>query len=100
MFFKKKKSFDLSIEEAMQKDIRLVDVRSKEEFNQGYIKNSVNFPLDTIEQIDINKDKKLYVYCYSGSRSAMAIRKLKQMGYTDITNIGGIKDYTKQLQRR
>lgn len=101
MFFRKRKKIDIYIDEVTQeKDIALIDVRSKGEFDSGSIVSSKNIPLETISEIDLNKNQKIYVYCYSGSRSAMALRQLKRMGYTDVTNIGGIKDYTKELQRR
>ena len=50
----------------------LLDVRTAEEYRDGYIDGSVNVPLDRISSIENTvKDKStpLYVHCYSGSRS-------------------------------
>lgn len=74
----------------------LIDVRTPEEYRDGHIDGSINLPLDRISFIENtveNKNTPLYVYCYSGSRSGRAVSYLKQNGYTDVTNIGGIKNY-------
>lgn len=74
----------------------LLDVRTEEEYRNGHIDGSINLPLDRISFIeDAIKDKStpLYVHCYSGSRSGQAVTYLKQMGYTNATNIGGISSY-------
>jgi rhodanese-related sulfurtransferase len=39
------------------------------------------------------KDKKVIVYCASGGRSALAGRVLKDMGYTQVYNMGAFKDW-------
>lgn len=74
----------------------LLDVRTSEEYRDGHINGSINLPLDRISSIgDTVKDKStlLYVHCYSGSRSGQAVSLLKQMGYTNAKNIGGIGSY-------
>ncbi|MBR4163908.1 MAG: rhodanese-like domain-containing protein, partial [Solobacterium sp.] len=40
-----------------------------------------------------NKDKKIYVYCLSGMRASRAVKQLRNMGYTNVKNIGGINSY-------
>ncbi len=37
--------------------------------------------------------KTIIVYCASGGRSAMAGKLLKDMGYADVRNLGGFKDW-------
>lgn len=95
MFFRKKKSIDDYVDE-VNEDIVLIDVRSKDEYREGHFKGSQNIPLERIKNINIDKRKTLYVYCYSGSRSASAVRQLKSMGY-NATNIGGIYKTKKKL---
>lgn len=78
----------------------LLDVRSVEEYRGGHIEGSVNLPLDKIATVgNIVKDKKtpLYVHCLSGARSGQAVSRLKQMGYTNATNIGGISGYREKV---
>ena len=42
---------------------------------------------------NFTKDKKIIVYCASGGRSALAGRVLKDMGYTQVYNMGAFKDW-------
>jgi phage shock protein E len=75
----------------------LLDVRTKEEYESGHIENSQNIPLQQIEKVIAkitDKNTPLFVYCQSGARSSSATSALKQMGYQDVTNIGGIGSYT------
>jgi rhodanese-related sulfurtransferase len=37
--------------------------------------------------------KTIIVYCASGGRSALAGKTLKDMGYKDVRNLGGFKDW-------
>lgn len=74
----------------------LLDVRTKEEYESGHIENSENIPLQQIEKVIAkitDKNTPLFVYCQSGARSGRATSALKQMGYLNVTNIGGISSY-------
>lgn len=71
----------------------VVDVRTPEEFRGGAYPGAVNIPLDELhmrvdELGDISRD--ITLYCASGARSAYAQRMLMQMGYTNVTNGGGL----------
>ena len=81
-------------------DIVLVDVRTKEEFAAGHIPGAVCIPVDTIAagaELPFGVDVKLFVYCRSGSRSARAAKKLVELGYTDVTDIGGIINWPYEI---
>ena len=74
----------------------LLDVRTPDEYRGGHIEGSVNLPLDrigTIENVVKDKETALFVHCLSGARSGQAVSQLKRMGYTNVTNIGGISNY-------
>lgn len=74
----------------------LLDVRTVEEYRQGHIDGSLNIPLQNIHSVKNNipdLDKPIYVHCLSGARSAQATSALKSMGYTNVTDIGGISSY-------
>lgn len=74
----------------------LLDVRTKEEYEAGHIENSVNIPLQQMENVEkriTDKSTPLFVHCQSGARSASAASILKKMGYSNVTNIGGISSY-------
>ena len=74
----------------------LLDVRSSREYQSGHIPDSHNLPLNHIESaadlVD-DKDAKIFVYCQSGSRSRQAASALKNMGYANVKNIGGMAAY-------
>jgi rhodanese-related sulfurtransferase len=42
---------------------------------------------------NFSKDKNIIVYCASGGRSALAGKALKDMGYTQVFNMGAFKDW-------
>ena len=74
---------------------RLIDVRTVEEFNAGYVEGGVNLPLDKIQSgvfPTSAKDTKIYVYCRSGNRSAQAKALLQKAGYTNVIDLGGMND--------
>ena len=80
----------------------LLDVRTPEEYRSGHIPGSRNIPLQTIDRVGSvaeNKDTALYVYCQSGARSRQVAGMLKQMGYTNVNNIGGIAAYAGKVER-
>ena len=80
----------------------LLDVRTPEEYRSGHIPGSKNIPLQTIDRVGSvaeNKDTALYVYCQSGARSRQAAGMLKQLGYTNVNNIGGIAAYAGKVER-
>ena len=39
------------------------------------------------------KDRTVILYCASGARSALAGKTLKDMGYADVRNLGGFRDW-------
>jgi len=79
----------------------LLDVRTPQEYREGHIPGSRNVPLQTIDKVAAvvdNKDKALFVYCYSGARSNQAAGMLQRMGYSNVTNIGGIAAYAGEVE--
>ena len=80
----------------------LLDVRRIEEFNVGHIDGAVLVPHDTIAEkvgaVVPDKNTPVYVYCRSGRRSAIAVEAMKKLGYTDLTDLGGIDDAKKRLR--
>lgn len=77
-------------------DIVLLDVRTQEEFDEGHIPGAVCLPNESItadRELPFGKDARLFLYCRSGRRSAEAAKKLVSVGYTDVTDFGGIIDW-------
>ena len=72
-----------SINSIIEKDnYIIVDVRTKEEYEESHIKGSINIPYDEInENIKLDKSKTIMVYCKSGTRSNIAYNTLISLGY-------------------
>ena len=80
----------------------LLDVRTPDEYRQGHIPGSKNIPLQSINKVTgviDNKATPVFVHCLSGARSRQAVAILKQMGYTNVKNIGGISAYAGKVER-
>src|SRR5262245_5889099 len=66
-------------------DFALIDVREPEEHAQGMIPGATNIPRGMLElhvdQVTADKEKPIVCYCGGGSRSALAAKSLKDMGF-------------------
>lgn len=75
----------------------LLDVRTREEFEDGHIRDSINIPISEIASAErkgiIPKDKKVVCICRSGDRSSKATRYLASIGYNVGSLNGGITDW-------
>lgn len=81
-------------------DVLIVDVRDGTEVAaSGKVKGAVHASRGVIEfqadpsspmhKPEFSTDKTVIVYCASGGRSALAGKSLKDLGYTDVRNLGG-----------
>lgn len=73
----------------------VVDVRTPHEFGRGHYPGAVNLPLDSLpKKIETlgSTESTVVVYCASGSRSRVAVSRLKAAGFTDVINGGGLSD--------
>ena len=104
---KAKPAKDISVaklERKISKDIQLVDVRTPKEFKEGHIGNAVNIDVNSPDFIanlqQLNKNKKVYVYCRTGKRSAMAAKKMDSLGFKKIYNLSvGIVGWDKRNKK-
>ncbi len=69
----------------------VLDVRTPEEFSEGYIPNAANIDIyqnnfeARIKEMDNSRE--IYVYCQAGARSADASKILQKNGFTKIYNL-------------
>ena len=86
---------------SMENNAVVLDVRTPEEHKNGYLEGAVLLPLAELESKISSKvsgkNTPIYIYCRSGRRAGTAVEKLKAMGYTDLHNLGGLKDARKKL---
>ena len=65
------------------------------EFADGAYKGAINIPLSVLparmNELE-PKDKPIVLYCASGARSGQGARFLKQAGFNDVVNAGGLDD--------
>lgn len=75
----------------------LLDVRRPDEYAAGHIPSAVNLPNEEIGSTRPDSlpklDATLVVYCRTGVRSREAADKLLALGYTDVRDMGGIRDW-------
>ena len=80
------------------KKVQLIDVRTANEYNAGFIKKAKNIDVFsgkfTSEVNKLDKEKPVYVYCRSGGRSKRATKKIVDLGFKEIYDLkGGILNY-------
>ncbi len=82
-----------------QADFVIVDLRSREEFDQGHIEGArlipyyaVNFTR-IVSQLD--RDATILLYCQRGRQSPLAVRALEKLRFTDVRILaGGVAAWT------
>lgn len=92
-----------AMDEINKGNVTVIDIREPEEIIQtGKIAGAVNAPRGMLEfyadpalpshKPEFNKEKRIILYCASSGRSALAVKTLKEMGYTNVAHIdGGLK---------
>jgi len=81
----------------------ILDVRTREEYDQGHIPGAILIPDTEIEvraeEMLTDKDQLILVYCRSGRRSKLAAEALVELGYTNIREFGGIIDWPYEVEK-
>jgi molybdopterin/thiamine biosynthesis adenylyltransferase len=76
----------------------LVDVRRRDEWDEGHIPGAVHIPRGSlesrIEKAEPDRERPIVLYCSAGERSAFAARTLGELGYEDVSSLaGGFTDW-------
>lgn len=82
-----------------QHDYTIIDVRTPEEYAEGFIAGATNIDVKNdnflLEIEKLNKNDKYIVYCRSGKRSSKAYGLMSKSGFKNLTNMkGGYLAYT------
>lgn len=69
----------------------IIDVREPDEFALGHLEGAINVPSQSLmsgvpELQSLPKDTPLLIYCRTGSRSQIALKILKDLGFTNLIN--------------
>lgn len=79
----------------------ILDVREEQELREsGKIKGAIHVPRGLLEFVFRPEDyvkepekMKILVYCAAGARAALAAKTLIYIGYKDVFNLGGFKEW-------
>jgi rhodanese-related sulfurtransferase len=96
------------LNQALNSNIILIDVREPNEYAQKHIPNAINIPRGLLEFSVLQHPKvtqnaadsiatsRIYVYCKSGGRSALAAQSLQSLGFDNVRSLsGGIDEWEK-----
>lgn len=79
---------------AISAETVVIDVRTPGEFASGHLEGAVNIDVQSAsfdESVsELPTDGEYVVYCQSGNRSAAAIDRMEGLGFTDLTDAGGV----------
>jgi rhodanese-related sulfurtransferase len=74
-------------------DAVVIDVREETEYTQGHILNAINIPSSAlsskINRLEKYRSHPIIISCMSGSRSAVACKRLKKEGFMQVHNLKG-----------
>jgi rhodanese-related sulfurtransferase len=80
-------------------NVSLLDVRTIAEYKEGHLRGATLIPVQTLSKnlgmLKTKKNKKILVYCRTGSRSIAASRILEEYGFTPVNIKGGIMQLVK-----
>ncbi|NMO21709.1 molybdopterin-synthase adenylyltransferase MoeB [Pyxidicoccus fallax] len=72
--------------------VKLIDVREADEYAGGRLPGALHIPRGYLElriEERAGRDEELVVYCAGGTRSALAVKTLKELGYTRVASLAG-----------
>ena len=79
----------------------IIDVRTIEEWNAGHLASEQHLQLESvasnITELAPDKGRPIYLYCRSGNRSGRAKTILEALGYSQVTNAGGLGEGSELL---
>ena len=97
------------VKELLEKDeITLIDIRDiRELWKEGTLKDAIHIPRGMLEfwldpessyfkEKKISKIKKMVLFCALGMRSALATKSLQEMGFKNVSHVGGGFDSLKK----
>ena len=71
----------------------LVDVRSRQEYQEGHLAGAINIPeyeiIRRVEKEITKKNQLIVIYCQYGGRSRNVYIMMRKLGYTNVYNLYG-----------
>ncbi|MBU5298999.1 rhodanese-like domain-containing protein [Clostridium sporogenes] len=85
-----------------REDITILDVRGESEYREGHIKGSKLIPLEfleaNVEDEVPDKNSTIFIYCRSGKKAKIGCEYLKELGYDNVYDMGGIMDWPYEIE--
>ncbi len=79
----------------------VIDVRTEQEWSEGHLDGAILIPYDRIEEgiaiVAPDKKTRLFLYCRTGRRTALAFDVLKKAGYEDLINLKTLENASREL---
>jgi phage shock protein E len=86
----------------LRQGAKVIDVRTAAEYGSGHLPETISIPLDQLgDQVGRqapDKNQPLLLHCLSGARSGMGRRMLRQLGYSNVHNLGSYRRAAKILR--
>lgn len=90
---------NISIAELKNRENKIIlDIRKREDFNRGSMQEAINIPSEEIGSAyeSLDKEKDIYVLCYTGERSTDAVEFLEDKGYSVYNIEGGYRSFLRE----
>ena len=88
-----------SLERTDKDKVLVVDIRPEDQYQRGTFPGAVNLPMAEFEdrktELELYKDKEIYLMCYTGERSLEYVQDLIADGYDAGNVTGGYRSYLK-----
>lgn len=87
----KRMDYEEIAQKRQEEDLRVIDVREQDEYDEVHVKGVELFPLSRLRKGELPEpdDRSVAVICRSGGRSAMACQILEQNGWDECINVEG-----------
>ena len=87
----KRMTYPQVAQERQQGELRLIDVREQDEYDEVHVEDVELFPLSRLQkgELPAKDDRPVAVICRSGGRSAIACQILEKNGWEECTNVEG-----------
>jgi len=87
-----------NLDELLQMEAIILDVRTEVEYKHAHMEGSINIPLGSLnsKHESLGKNKTIITCCSHGIRSVRAIKKLQNNGFTNVYN-GGSWTHLKKM---
>jgi len=89
----------IAARKAVKEGALLIDVRTKKEYQEKHVEGAYNIPLQVLERVSMHlpKDKKIVVYCLTGSRSQYAAEFLREKGWI-VHDVATQEDWEREIK--